>query len=150
MFDGFRDRLLAALVIATGAAACGMNVSMFFTFWATATLRKGGQIGRTSFVEWAFGWMLPRNIQSTPLSQMDMGGLGRVLLEREMKRKKIARFPELLETAAELGVAISVCDMSMQLMGIRSEELIDYPNLSHCGVTTFVDKAATANTTLFI
>lgn len=151
VFNGDRDKLLAAFVMGTGAAACGMNVKMFFTFWATAALRKGGpQFGKKSLVERAFGWMLPGSMQQTKLSQMDMGGMGRMLMAREMKKKNVADLNELVATAADLGVEISVCEMSMQLMGIRREELIDYPGLSYCGVAKFVDDAAKANTTLFI
>lgn len=151
VFSGSRDKLLAAFVMATGAAACGMEAKMFFTFWATSALRKGGpQFGRKSVVERAFGWMLPGSLRKTKLSQMDMGGMGRMLMTREMKKKRVADLDELLATAAELGVAISVCEMSMQLMGIRREELIEYPSLSYCGVASFVDDASKANTTLFI
>ncbi|MCA9066971.1 MAG: DsrE/DsrF/DrsH-like family protein, partial [Planctomycetaceae bacterium] len=150
VFEAHRDRLLAAFVMATGAAACGMNVSMFFTFWATAALRKGGQLGRKTLIERAFGWMLPRSANHTRLSQMDMLGMGRLLMKREMKKKRIADLDVLVQTAADLGVTIRVCEMSMQLMGIRREELIDYPNLGFCGVAKFVEEAATANTTLFL
>jgi len=151
VFDGHRDRLLAAFVMATGAAACGMKVVMFFTFWATAALRKGGsQFGPKSWVERAFGWMLPRSMRHTRLSQMDMCGLGRILMQREMCKKKIADLSELIETASALGVEIRVCEMSMDLMGIRREELIDYPGLEMCGVARFVDESSRANTTLFI
>lgn len=151
VFDGSRDRLMAAFVMATGAAACGMQVSMFFTFWASSALRKGGpQVGKKTLVERAFGWMLPGSAAKTRLSQMDMGGIGRFLMEREMKRKNVSDLNQLIQTAAELGVEISVCEMSMQLMGIRREELIDYPNLGFCGVAQFVDQSAKANTTLFI
>ncbi|TWT77740.1 hypothetical protein Pla123a_15360 [Posidoniimonas polymericola] len=151
VFEAHRDRLLAAFVMATGAAACGMEVSMFFTFWGTAALKKGGpQFGKKSIVERAFGWMLPGSAGATKLSKMDMCGIGRALMSREMKRKNIADLGELIQTAAELGVKIRVCEMSMQLMGIRREELIDYPNIEFCGVASFVDEAAAANTTLFI
>ena len=151
IFSGDRDRLLAALVLATGAAACGMNVSMFFTFWATPALRDGGpQIGKKSIVERAFGWMLPRSAARTPLSQMDMCGMGRFLMTREMQKKNIADVDELFATAGELGVKVRVCEMSMQLMGIRREELIDYPNLDYCGVATFAEQTSESNTTLFI
>ena len=151
IFSGDRDRLLAALVLATGAAACGMNVSMFFTFWATLALRDGGpQIGKKSIVERAFGWMLPRSAARTPLSQMDMCGMGRFLMTREMQKKNIADVDELFATAGELGVKVRVCEMSMQLMGIRREELIDYPNLDYCGVATFAEQTSQSNTTLFI
>lgn len=151
VFEAHRDRLLAAFVMATGAAACGMEVTMFFTFWGTAALRKGGpQVGKKSLVERAFGWMLPGSARHTKLSQMDMCGLGRALMSREMKRKNIADLDALMKTAGELGVTIRVCEMSMQLMGIRREELVDYPGIEYCGVSTFVDEAASANTTLFI
>lgn len=151
VFSGDRDRLLAALVLATGAAACGMNVSMFFTFWATPALRAGGpQIGKKSIVERAFGWMLPRSAARTPLSQMDMCGMGRFLMTREMQKKNIADVDELFATAGDLGVKVRVCEMSMQLMGIRREELIDYPNLDYCGVATFAEQTSQSNTTLFI
>lgn len=151
VFDAGRDRLLAAFVMATGAAACGMQVTMFFTFWGTAALRQGGkQVGNKSLVERAFGWMLPRSARSTKLSKMDMCGLGRALMSREMKKKNIADLDQLIELAGELGVTIRVCEMSMNLMGIRREELIEYPKLEYCGVAKFTEEAATANTTLFI
>ncbi|MEZ6122662.1 MAG: DsrE/DsrF/DrsH-like family protein [Planctomycetaceae bacterium] len=151
VFDSSKDRLLAAFVMATGAAACGMNVSMFFTFWGTAALRNSGpQQGRKSLVERAFGWMLPRGHRRTKLSKMDMCGMGRMLMDREMKQKNIASLDDLIATAADLGVQIRVCEMSMRLMGIQREELIDYPGLSYCGVASFADEASRANTTLFI
>lgn len=151
VFDGSRDKLLAAFVMATGAAACGLNVSMFFTFWATPALRKGGaQAGKKSLVERMFGWMLPGSLSSTKLSRMDMGGLGRRMMTAEMRKKQVADLDELIRQAASLGVRIQVCEMSMRLMGIRREELRDYPNLSFCGVATFVDEASRSNTTLFI
>lgn len=151
VFDSSRDRLLAAFVMATGAAACGMDVSMFFTFWATAAMRKGcGQFGRKTLVERAFGWMLPGSLSRTRLSQMDMCGMGRFLMGREMKKKNVADLDQLLDTAGDLGVRICVCEMSMRLMGIRREELIDYPQLEYCGVAKFVEQASHSNTTLFI
>jgi peroxiredoxin family protein len=151
VFEGTRDRLLAAFVMATGAAACGMKVTMFFTFWGTAALRKERALGkRKSWIERAFSWMLPRSFSHTKLSQLDMCGLGRLLISREMRKKNIADLPELLDVAADLGVTIRVCEMSMKLMGIQREELIDYPGLEFCGVASFLDDAAAANTTLFI
>lgn len=151
VFEGYKDRLLAAFVIATGAAACGMDVRMFFTFWATPALRRGGvTAGNKSIVERAFGWMLPASAKHTRLSQMDFGGLGRAMMKREMQRKNVADLESLIETAAELSVHIQVCEMSMQLMGIDRSELIEYPHLDYCGVATFVEQASQANTTLFI
>ena len=109
IFESYRDKLLAAFVMATGAAACGMEVTMFFTFWGTAALKKGGpQFGKKSLVERAFGWMLPSSSQQTKLSKMDMCGIGRALMNREMKNKNIADLNELIQTASDLGVTIRV------------------------------------------
>lgn len=151
VFSGERDRLLAALVMATGAAACGQKVTLFFTFWATSALRKPVPVPtKKSLVERAFGWMLPRGWQRTRLSQMDFGGLGRAMMAREMKQKNIADLDQLMSTAAELGVHVRVCEMSMRLMGIQPSELIDYPNLEFCGIASFADSCSQANTTFMI
>lgn len=151
VFSDHLDRLLAAFVMATGAAACGMKVSMFFTFWGSAALRKGGrQQGKKSLVERAFGSLLPGSVRSTSLSKLNMGGMGKFLLSREMKKKNIADLEQLIATAGDLGVTLRVCEMSMNLMGIRREEIIDYPNLEYCGVAKFVDEASKANTNLFV
>ncbi len=151
VFSGELDRLLAAFVLATGAAACGTKVSMFFTFWATAALKKGGRQARgKSIVERMFGWMLPGGLNRRKLSHLDMMGAGRWMMCREMANKNIASLPEMIAVADELGVEISLCDMSMSLMGIRHEELIDYSNINTCGVAHFLDLAASSKTTLFI
>lgn len=151
VFSGERDKLLAAFVMATGAAATGMEVGMFFTFWGTAGLKKSkAQIGSKTLIERGFGWMLPGGVKQTKLSNMDMFGLGRRLMSAEMKKKGVAELPQLIELAAELGVKIQVCEMSMNLMGITHEELIEYPSIEYCGVAAFMDQASSANTTLFI
>ena len=151
VFSGEMDKLLAAFVIATGAAACGMGVSMFFTFWGTAALKKAGSQARgKSIVERMFGWMLPGGFHKRKLSKMNMGGLGRLLMAREMKKKNVPDLGALLEIAADSDVDIKVCEMSMSLMGIRKEELIDYPGLRFCGVASFLEASSKAGTTLFI
>jgi len=151
VFSGELDKLLAAFVIATGAAACGMRVSMFFTFWGTAALKKAGPQGRgKTWIEWMFGWMLPGGFGRRRLSKLDMCGLGRRLMAGEMRKKNIPDLPTLVELAGQSGVDISICEMSMNLMGIRPEELIDYPSLKYCGVAGFLQAASTSNTTLFI
>lgn len=149
VFSGELDRLLAAFTVATGAAACGMPVSMFFTFWGAAALKKPGpQSGGKSLVERMFGWMLPGGLQRRKLSRLDMAGAGRLLLGREMQRKQIPDLPSLIAIAAESGVQIFVCDMTLHLMGIRPDELIDYPDRRLCGVAQFVDLAANSRSTL--
>lgn len=151
VFSGELDKLLAAFVIATGAAACGMRVSMFFSFWGAASLKKEGpQTAGKSIVERMFGWMLPGGLSRRKLSKLDMLGVGRQMMVREMAKKNVATLPELIEAAKELEVEIKICEMSMSLMGIRPEEIIDYPNMSYCGVASFVEQSSSSNTTLFI
>ena len=151
VFSGDLDKLLAAFMVATGAAACGMKVSMFFTFWASAALKKqGSQSPGKSWVEWMFGWMLPGGFHNQKLSKMDMGGVGRWLMRREMGHKNVAHLGELVESADELGVDLHVCELSMSLMGIKPEELIDYSDVKFCGVAHFLERARASTTTLFI
>ncbi|MCA9194646.1 MAG: DsrE/DsrF/DrsH-like family protein [Planctomycetales bacterium] len=151
VFSNDRDKLLAAFIIATGAAACGMQVTMFFTFWAASALRRqNGTTAGKSWIERAFSWMLPRGISRTRLSQLDMFGMGRKLLSLEMKRKNITNLEALISNAADLGVQLQVCEMSMNLMGIRREELIEYPNMKFCGVVSFAELASKSNTSMFI
>ena len=151
VFSGDLDRLMAAFTIASGAAATGMSVNMFFTFWGSAALKRGGaQPGGKTLVERMFGWMLPGGVDRLPLSKLDFAGMGRVLMARELKRKGIADLRGLIDGAIESGVRVYVCEMTLDMMGIRREELIDYPGLSVCGVASFVEMAAGGHNTLFI
>ena len=151
VFSGELDRLLAAFTVAVGAAACGMRVSMFFNFWGVAGLKKSGPQARPkSLVERMFGWLLPGGLSRRPLSRLDMAGIGRAIVAREMRPKQISDLPTLIQMAADSGVEILLCDMSMGLMGIREEEIIDYPGRRQCGVAHFVDLSASSHTTLFI
>ena len=151
LFSGELDKMLAAFVMATGAAASGMRVSLFCTFWGTAALkRKGSQMPNKSLVERAFGWLLPGGLHRRRLSKLDFGGFGRRLMAREMRKKQVPDLETLLEIAKETGVKLHVCDMSMHLMGIRQEELIDYPDRKVCGVASFLEISSRAGTTLFI
>ncbi|MCC6708912.1 MAG: DsrE/DsrF/DrsH-like family protein [Gammaproteobacteria bacterium] len=150
VFSGELDKLLAAFTIANGAAATGMSVRMFFTFWGAAALKERTLLGGKSLVERAFGLMLPGGLKHRALSRMDMLGVGRRLMAREMRRKNVALLPELVAQAASLGVEIYLCEMSMEIMGIAPQELIDYPNIQYCGAVKFADLAASGNTSLFI
>lgn len=151
VFSGELDRLLAAFTTAVGAAACGQRASMFFTFWGAAALKKqGAQAPGKTFIERMFGWMLPGGLHRRPLSRLDMAGAGRAIIGREMRRKQIADLPALIAMAAETGVEIYFCEMSMDLMGIRAEELIDYPGARSCGVAQFIDLASRSRSTLVI
>lgn len=151
VFSGDLDKALAAFIIATGAVAMGMEVSMFFTFWGTPILRdKKKKVGGKNFMGKMFGAMLPKGAGKVKLSKMNMGGMGTYMMKSLMKKKNVASLDEMLNLAAELGVKINVCEMSMDLMGFKREEMIDYPNLTFCGVATVMDEAQESNVQFFI
>jgi peroxiredoxin family protein len=150
VFSGSLDRLIAAFVLATGAAAMGMQVSMFFTFWATAALRRDAAALKKTLLERMFGWMLPKGVKKLPLSQMNMAGGGPAMIRYIMKKKGVASVEDMIDIAAELGVELNVCTMSMDLLGLKPEELLDYPNRCFCGVAKFLETAAPGKLTLFV
>ena len=151
VFSGDLDKMLASMIIATGAAAMGMKVVMFFTFWGTAALRDAKkQAGGKDFMSKMFGWMLPKGRNELKLSQMNMGGMGTSMLKGLMKKKNAPTLDQLFEIAATLGVEIKVCEMSMDLMGFKHEELIDYPGMDFVGVATFLAHAKNSVNQLFI
>ena len=151
VFSGDLDKALASLIIATGAVAMGMDVVMFFTFWGTPVLRdKGKAVGGKDFMGKMFGSMLPKGTGAVKLSKMNMGGMGTTMMKSLMKKKNVASLEQLLELAAELGVRIFICEMSMDLMGFKREEMIEYPNLTYCGVAKFLEEAVGSKVQLFI
>jgi peroxiredoxin family protein len=151
VFSGDLDKLLASLIIATGAAATGMKVSLFFTFWGTAALRdpKKTAAGK-NLISRMFGLMLPKGAGRVKLSKMNMGGMGTAMMKALMKKKKVASLEEMLSMAGAMGVEICICEMSMGLMGFKREEMIDYPGMKVCGVATFLAEAQTSRIQLFI
>jgi peroxiredoxin family protein len=150
VFSGSLDRLIAAFVLATGAAAMGMQVSMFFTFWGTSALRRERAHVKKNLLARMFGWMLPRGVKKLPLSQMNMAGGGPAMIRYVMKKNGVASVEEMMELSKELGVELNVCTMSMDLLGISPDELIDYPNKSYCGVAKFLETAAPGKLTMFV
>ena len=151
MFSGELDKVLAAFVIATGAAAMGMDVVMFFTFWGTPILRdKGKKVRGKDFMGKMFSAMLPKGACEVKLSKMNMAGMGTAMMKSLMKKKNVASLEQMLELAAELGVRIHICEMSMDLMGFKREEMIEYPNLTFCGVAKFMEEAQNSKVQLFI
>jgi peroxiredoxin family protein len=151
VMSGDLDHQLAAFIIATGAAAMFEKVTMFFTFWATAALRdpKKGTVDKDMMGS-MFGMMLPKGTPDLKLSQMHMVGMGTSMLKGLMEKKGVMSLEQLIRTAGENGVEIFVCEMSMNLMGMKQEELIDYPGLKLAGVATFLGQAGTSKSTLFI
>ena len=149
VFSGDLDHALASFVIANGAAAMGQKVTMFFTFWGLNVLRRrDAPAVHKNIVERMFGRMLPKGADALKLSQLNMGGAGTWMMKQVIKSKNIDSLPRLIETALENGVRIIACQMSMDMMGIRSEELIDGAEIG--GVATFISETDKANATLFI
>ncbi|MFA6504940.1 MAG: DsrE/DsrF/DrsH-like family protein [Treponemataceae bacterium] len=151
VFSGELDKHLAAMIIATGAAAMGMKVVLFYTFWGTAALRDPKKkVGGKNLISKMFGFMLPKGRNKIILSKMHMAGMGTAMLKGLMKKKNVASLDLLYELAGELGVEINVCEMSMDLMGFKREEIIEYPKLSFCGVATFLANARESAVQLFL
>ena len=151
IFSGDMDKVLAAFVIATGAVAMGMDVVMFFTFWGTPVLRdKNKSVGGKDMMGQMFGAMLPKGPDQVKLSKMNMGGMGTAMMKSLMKKKNVSSLEEMLALAEELGVRIYVCEMSMDLMGFKHEEMISYKHLGFAGVATFLQEAQTSKVQLFI
>ena len=149
VFDGDMDKVLASFVIANGALAMGRPVTMFFTFWGLTALRKPEkQEIRKSFVEKMFGAMLPRGVRKLKLSKMNMGGMGTAMMKRIMNDKNIDSLEDMMKKAMDNGVKIIACSMSMDVMGIRKEELIDGVEIG--GVGTYLGDAEESNVNLFI
>ncbi|MFZ5647582.1 MAG: DsrE/DsrF/DrsH-like family protein [Bacillota bacterium] len=149
VFSGELDKAMAAFVIANGAAAMGDEVVMFFTFWGLNILRKPESVKvKKSFLQAMFGWMMPRGADKLGLSKMNFGGMGASMMKVVMKQRNVASLPELIKTAKEQGIKMVACTMSMDVMGITEEELID--GLEFAGVATYLGEADEANVNLFI
>ena len=151
VFSGDLDKVLASFVIATGSVAMGMETVMFFTFWGTPVLRdKKKHVGGKDMMGKMFGTMLPKGTGDVKLSKMNMGGMGTTMMKSLMKKKNVASLEQMLALAEELGVKIYVCEMSMNLMGFKREEMIQYEGLEFCGVAKFLEEANNSRIQLFI
>ena len=148
VFSGELDRQLASLVIATGAAAMGMEVSIFYTFWGLSALKRGTHLKGKGFKEKMFAIMTPKRLAKMPVSKMNFAGIGSAMLKSMMKEKQVASIDELFAMAREMGVKLIACTMSMDVMGISQEELVEGVSLG--GVATFLGDAARSRVSLFI
>jgi NADPH-dependent 2,4-dienoyl-CoA reductase/sulfur reductase-like enzyme/peroxiredoxin family protein/rhodanese-related sulfurtransferase/TusA-related sulfurtransferase len=149
VFSDSFDKAMAAFIIANGAAAMGSGVTMFFTFWGLNLLRQNRAVPvRKTFIERMFGWMMPRGAEKTTLSKMNMAGMGTAMIKGIMRKKHVLSLPELIEAAQRAGVRLVACSMTMDLMGIKRQELID--GVEEGGVAMYLDRAGSANVNLFI
>ena len=129
--SGDMDKVYSALILGNGALSMGMEASLFFTFWGLQRLKKGG-------------------LEGGPLSKMNMLGLGKWMIKRKMKQAKVASLEKLIQDFKELGGKILACDMTMDIMGVKREDLRDDLISNYCGVGTYMDEAKDATVTLFI
>ena len=149
LFSGDMDKAMAAFIIANGAASFGQNVTMFFTFWGLNALRKSEHVPvQKGLLEKAFGKMMPRGVDKFGLSKMNFAGLGPKMIKHVMKKHQTMSLPELIELAKEQGVKLVACTMTMDLLGLQKEELID--GLEYGGVGTYIGDASERNINLFI
>jgi peroxiredoxin family protein len=149
--SGDMDKILAVMVISLAAAAMDTHVKLFFSFWSLSALRdKKKKAEGKDFISKMFGLMLPRGRNKLKLSNMNMGGMGPLMIKYLMKKQGVLSLDQMFKEAGELGIEITVCEMSMNLMGFRKEEMIDYPNLRYAGAVTFVAEANESSMQLFI
>jgi len=129
--SGEMDKIYSALIVANGALAMGMEASLFFTFWGLQRLKKGG-------------------LEKGPLSKMNMLGIGKWMVKRKMKQAGAASLEKLLQDFNELGGKILACDMTMEIMGIKKEDLREELISEFCAVGTYINEARESTITLFI
>lgn len=149
LFSDDLDKALATFVLANGAAATGQKVTIFFTFWGLNAIKKvrKPQVQKDIFGR-MFGMMLPSSSLKLKLSKMNMGGIGSRMMRYLMKSKGVDSLESLRQQAIDNGVEFIACQMSMDVMGVKKEELLD--NVLVGGVATYMDRADQANVNLFI
>ncbi|HZG81313.1 MAG TPA: DsrE/DsrF/DrsH-like family protein [Brevibacillus sp.] len=149
LFSGDLDKAIAAFIIANGAAAYDHDVTIFFTFWGLNTMRKDEVVNvKKNWLEKAFGWMMPRGPKKLGLSKMNMLGMGPAMIKHVMKKHNALSLPQLIELAQEQGVKLVACTMTMDLLGLQKEELVD--GMEFAGVAAYLGDATQAKVNLFI
>jgi peroxiredoxin family protein/rhodanese-related sulfurtransferase/TusA-related sulfurtransferase len=149
VFSDDMDKALASFVIANGAASMGKKVTMFFTFWGLNVIKRQEKVNvKKDFMGKMFSLMLPKGAGALRLSKMNMFGLGSTMMKRIMKRKNIDTLESLISQAQANGVEFIACTMSMDVMGVKEEELMDGVNFA--GVATYLERSEEANMSLFI
>ncbi len=147
-FSGDFDKLIAAFIIATGAVAMEMEAAMFFTFWGLTAIKKKTIYSKKTFSEKMIAAMLPPGPDHVGTSKMNMMGMGPAFFKMLMKKQNVETLPNLIEMAREMGVKMVACEMSMNVMGIQHEELLE--GIEYGGVATYLEEASSSAVTLFI
>jgi peroxiredoxin family protein len=150
LFSGDYDKAIAAFIIANGAAAMGDDVTIFCTFWGLNVLRKHQNVktsGKT-FLQYMFGKMMPRGSMKLGLSKMNFLGAGAPLMKKVMRSQNVMSLEELIASAKEQGVKLIACTMTMDVLGLKKEELFD--DIEYAGVASYLGEADEANVNLFI
>lgn len=148
VFSGDLDRVLAAFVIATGAAAMGQHVSMFFTFWGLSVLRTSRQLSGKNIFQKMMALMSPRSTRSLPVSKMNYFGVGAKMFRSMMREKNVSSLEDMISLARDLGVQMIACEMSREVLGISESEFVG--GLEFGGVATFLARSLKSRTSLFI
>ncbi|KMT21076.1 CoA-disulfide reductase [Clostridium cylindrosporum] len=149
VFSGDLDKAIASFIIANGAASMGKKVTMFFTFWGLNILRKHEKVSvKKGFMDSMFGLMMPRGSKKLKLSNMNMMGMGAKMIRMVMKNKNVTSLEDLIKLAMNNGVEIVACQMSMDVMGLKKDELIDGVKIG--GVGYYLGEAEDSNVNLFI
>ena len=149
VFSGDLDKAIASFIIANGAASMGKKVTMFFTFWGLNILRKPKKVSvKKGLLDSMFGFMMPRGSKKLKLSNMNMMGMGGKMIRMVMKNKNIASLEDLIQSAIDSGVEVVACQMSMDVMGIKQEELIKGVKIG--GVGYYLGETEDSNVNLFI
>ncbi len=150
VLSGNMDRVMAAFIIATGAASMGMQVTMFFTFWGLNAIRKRGSSSKaTDWLRRAFGFLNRGGADTLPLSRFHFWGVGTRMMKLVMRRNRMPGVPELMDMAKDLGVQFIACTTTLGLMGITKDTLIDGID-QFAGVSTYLAEAKDAQVNLFI
>ncbi|PFH89005.1 DsrE/DsrF/DrsH-like family protein [Bacillus sp. AFS088145] len=149
LFSGDYDKAMAAYIIANGAAAFDHEVTIFHTFWGLNALRKGEHVAtKKGFIEKMFGKMMPRGADKMGLSKMNFAGFGPKMIKDIIKKHNALPLPQLIEMAQEQDINLVACTMTMDLLGLQNEELLE--NIQYAGVAAYIGEAEEGQVNLFI
>ncbi|MBM7693334.1 peroxiredoxin family protein [Peribacillus deserti] len=149
LFSGDYDKAMAAYIIANGAAAYDHEVTIFHTFWGLNALRKDEQVPvKKRLIEKIFGKMMPRGADKMGLSKMNFAGMGPKMIKEVIKKHNAMTLPQLIEMAQEQEVKLIACTMTMDLLGLKEEELLE--GIEYAGVAAYLGEASEGNVNLFI